>query len=550
MPEWLGSTMEIAPISAPLPFAAPAQPAGGAISPISSPTPIEIDSDEGWHRWMDKGGTRASQGNQATAFIDAKAMYSDLAKMLVAEADGETLIFLLAWACVSDFDLDPKRSSTTLVDVLKACVSKGAKVKALVWDNKFFDADCKKTVAAINALKTGSAILDRRTAIVGSHHQKVVGLIKPANAIAYCGGMDINPDRVRSTIPSGPLHDTHLRVEGPSAVDLANLFANRWNDHPLATGAGSLTLPKMKANFAYPFAVRVGATYPRIDEPTNTAWSNRVSLVLPIAQRFSPRLQGFRVGDMTDPATGKFKGYSFLPANTGETTALEMILKAIEASERYIYLEDQYLVSRDISQALASKIQRNRNVKVVILLCHPDAGIDLEQVWMRHKEFIDDLERVDPSRRNWVATYLKAPNASAPYKLSPSTYVHSKCWIFDDEFAIIGSANCSRRSYTLDTEAVVGVHGVALPGQSKTIDGRTVPWPSFALELRIALWSRHLAQRAQQVIDLDAALKLWFAPSPSTHVGIYDPTQKVDALGYGSIWIGQIWDRIWDPDGR
>ena len=525
----------------------PAKPVGGTVSPAKPPDTPGIDTAADWHRWLDKDGTRVSESNDATAFVDAKAMYADLARTLVAEADGDSLIYILAWACISDFDLDSKRAKSTLAAILAACAGKQAKVRALVWNNNFFDADCKKTVAAINALKTGAAISDQRTAIVGSHHQKVVGLIKPTDAIAYCGGMDINPDRVKGTIPSGPLHDTHVKVQGQAAIDLARVFVDRWNDHPSNTGP--LTLPTMKTTFAYPFVARVGATYPRIDEPTNTTWAGRISTILPVAKGYIPQLTGFRIGDMTDPATGKFKGYSFLPANTGEATALEMILRAIDASRSFIYLEDQYLVSREISRALARKV-RNDSVKVVILLCHPDAGIDIEQVWMRHKEFVDDLKAADPSRRNWIVTYLKGAGTGTPYTLSANTYVHSKCWIFDDELAIIGSANCSRRSYTLDTEAVVAVHGVALPGQDKEIDGRTVPWPSFAKEFRIELWSRHLARRRQEMIDPAIGLRLWFAPPSSTRVGIYDESQKADKIGYPNWLVGTIWDRLVDPDGR
>ena len=128
--------------------------------------------------------------------------------------------------------------------------------------------------------------------------------------------------------------------------------------------------------------------------------------------------------------------------------------------------------------------------------------------------------------------------------------MHSKCWIFDDELAIIGSANCSRRSYTLDTEAVVGVHGVALPGQSKTIDGRMISWPSFAKEFRIALWSRHLARRPQELLEPAAGLQLWFSPPSSTRVGIYDEKQRIDALKYGTILVGPVWNYLVDPDGR
>lgn len=42
------------------------------------------------------------------------------------------------------------------------------------------------------------------------------------------------------------------------------------------------------------------------------------------------------------------------------------------------------------------------------------------------------------------------------YRVSPvfgrHTYVHPKCWVFDDELAVIGSANCNRRRWEHDSE--------------------------------------------------------------------------------------------------
>ena len=55
--------------------------------------------------------------------------------------------------------------------------------------------------------------------------------------------------------------------------------------------------------------------------------------------------------------------------------------------------------------------------------------------------------------------------AAAPEKVavvvSTTRYVHSKTWVIDDEFAIVGSANCNRRGYTHDSEASVGVYAVS-----------------------------------------------------------------------------------------
>ena len=111
----------------------------------------------------------------------------------------------------------------------------------MLWDNKLMkDAGCADAVKHINALPGGSsAILDRRTPLVGTHHQKFQIVVparshltedpsQPLPAVAYCGGMDVFNDRIG---PNG-LHDVHCKIRGPAADDLVKVFQDRWNDHP------------------------------------------------------------------------------------------------------------------------------------------------------------------------------------------------------------------------------------------------------------------------------------------------------------------------------
>ncbi|HEX5198059.1 MAG TPA: phospholipase D-like domain-containing protein, partial [Gaiellales bacterium] len=56
-------------------------------------------------------------------------------------------------------------------------------------------------------------------------------------------------------------------------------------------------------------------------------------------------------------------------------------------------------------------------------------------------------------------------------------YVHSKTWIFDDEYLITGSANCNRRGYSHDSELDIGVYD---------------PIKTAVRDLRIRLWLRRL----------------------------------------------------------
>jgi phosphatidylserine/phosphatidylglycerophosphate/cardiolipin synthase-like enzyme len=54
-------------------------------------------------------------------------------------------------------------------------------------------------------------------------------------------------------------------------------------------------------------------------------------------------------------------------------------------------------------------------------------------------------------------------------------YVHTKCLLVDDVYASIGSANATRRSFQVDTEAGIAFHD-----------------PATVLELRLKLWNELL----------------------------------------------------------
>lgn len=96
----------------------------------------------------------------------------------------------------------------------------------------------QESTAFVNALPHSRAVLDGRHMMAGSHHQKVLIVRHGDTLVAWCGGIDINPDRLHEKGVNGshatgsPLFDVHVRVEGAAAVDLVETFAERWTRHP------------------------------------------------------------------------------------------------------------------------------------------------------------------------------------------------------------------------------------------------------------------------------------------------------------------------------
>src|SRR5207244_12915254 len=114
-------------------------------------------------------------------------------------------------------------------------------VRALAWDQAKPPTQNDAEVSRINNLPGGRAILDNRTLNLGTHHQKILIVNGSEGLIAFCGGLDVNPDRLHPTGsgpnqgggPGSPLDDVHCRIRGPAADSLLLIFRQGWPDHPV-----------------------------------------------------------------------------------------------------------------------------------------------------------------------------------------------------------------------------------------------------------------------------------------------------------------------------
>lgn len=426
-------------------------------------------------------------------------------------------IYLLGWWLSTDFELVDRQVLTTVHALFRDANASGVQIRVMLWDQ--WGDQNRKEWEEINALSRGAAIHDNRVlasdvtgAKIGSHHQKVLIVKGQEGLIGFCGGIDINPDRIRETgdTPGAPFHDVHVRIKGPAAHDLLKIFLERWRDHPDSA--------------AYDAAK--GALLGVRDDPTPQT--------IPLAPAGNVYVQVGRTYGNGSRHGGLNGGYRFAP--TGEQTARRMILKAIRTAQRFIYIEDQYLVSEEISQALVLALQKIQ--RLIILIPHgnitdmqnPVRGESGEQVNFRRQRFIAPL-RTPPTGRK-VGVFFLSPEGE------PGTYVHSKMMVVDDLYAIVGSANLNRRSLTHDSEAIVGIFD---PSAN-----------SLAKRLRIDLWAKHLSMNTAagraSLADGVAGAKYWFAPPvgarpPGAHVANYDENLNVE-------WDHPLfeWNEI-DPDG-
>ena len=472
-------------------------------------------------RWFDTGSSLTMPpvraGNAALHLVGGKKTFEEMVRAIrTANAPGH-YVYLLGWWLSMDFELIERKVMTTMHALLRDASARQVQVRAMLWDQWVPAAQNEMEVREINGLRHGAAIHDNRVLgstrtldhKIGSHHQKVLVVNGNEGLIAFCGGIDINPDRLHTVgaTVGAPLQDVHCCIKGPAAHDLLKIFLERWQDHP---DHAALDAAK-------------GALLGRRDDPAQQP------VPVPLRPAGKMHVQIGRTYGNGSAHPGVPGGYTFAP--TGEQTARRMIRKAIAEARRFIYIEDQYLVSMEISAALAAALRALPTLIVIILIPHADVTTSLGgQAAYRRQQFIAPLRSAAASRPDRVGVfYLGSQPACAP-----GTYVHSKTMVVDDEFAIVGSANLCRRSLTHDSEAIAAIYD---------------PSPNpFAKRLRQALWSLHLGLPASTLSDGVASAQLWFTSRPGVcsyqeNAGVRVPSSQIEARARDAAW-----DEI-DPDG-
>ena len=454
------------------------------------------------------GRTVLRTGNAVAALIDGNATFNAMAADMGATSGARDFIYLLGW---DNFDTFPLGAASSFRDIYTAAAGRGVEVAAMLWDQfgivTAADRSATEVVNHINALTGGKAIKDDLTTnhttastlrlavaaalvglhprliavifriiepdlarLTGSHHQKVLVVKRGDMLVGYCGGIDMNPNRVRvvDADTGQPHHDTHCRIVGPSAHDLLSTFVSRWRHHPGSTRFGGLrgdTLP-VPAAIASP-------------SPTDAPFGGPLSVM--IARTFNP----------VHPAP---------PTVVAERAIKPALLAAIANARRFIYCEDQYLLDLDTARALIAAVPRLSHVTILIP-GNPITDVPFGKEYRRDFMALADAALSGVNRAKLGVFQLTTSQTTPTF--GDHTYVHSKSWVFDDELAVIGTANCNRRSYTFDSE----VDAFIFEDHRREDDARQ----TFAQRYRMALWQHHLAVPGSSLVDGVASARLWRA---------------------------------------
>jgi phosphatidylserine/phosphatidylglycerophosphate/cardiolipin synthase-like enzyme len=544
--------------------------------PVVVPTPVPVTLTRSkWHSVV----TGAVQ-SPAQPMTDGNEAFKKMVEIIRTANQKDHFIYLLSgWVVDIDFCLMPNKdsnlagfdNSTTLRNLLTKAAESGVEIKIIAWNNPKTLDDLGKAEQFINDLKSKNAnanmirdnltygtqmmkkimseVQDKMSTLEnpflrrietwnemyakamafpneGSHHEKVLVVKGSRGLIAFTGGMDINSDRVqglkglccqnyfnpqhncdldkdsegRYSRHSRILHDVHCLLEGEAANTLLKRFIERWNLH-------IFQFPKFIPPLLYPVS---GST-------THITPTTPYVKVLHTFNHYS------------DPAKK-------------DRSILDTVRLAIDKATSSVFLEDQYMISPEIAGFLNKAVRSKPNLNILI---HTQddvlAGADL----MFPHKFRDRFQRIlfdglTSDQKKRISIKILDPAAVAPNRRR----VHSKTYIFDDDLAIIGSANCNRRSMTFDSETAVALFQDGDAGQISLVK-------SLKNKLDQDPFNKWVDYKRNNSLDaLDMDVKIRIHPLYNTVVALMAATSSISTvvlLNQALSLIAALLQKVIDP---
>jgi phosphatidylserine/phosphatidylglycerophosphate/cardiolipin synthase-like enzyme/V8-like Glu-specific endopeptidase len=256
---------------------------------------------------------------------------------------------------------------------------------------------------------------DGLLAHVATHHQKFMVAKKSGMTIAYCGGLDISPQRTPQGWPDNKLqpaglvwHDTHVKLEGLIARDLEREFVLRWNRGKDKSTAAKLLDWK-------PFEKLAEAPLGSADRE---------------AAKNTHKLQMLRTvsAGATTPDIRRddvWQGY----------------FRLIGCATRFLFMENQYFHEPAMADAIVKQAEAQPDLIIIIVVAFEidDPTNQLtEHGRALQNEFFKRLFEIPANRRRVYTMFGRL--------------VHSKLILVDDQALSVGSTNADPRDFFMDTQ--------------------------------------------------------------------------------------------------
>jgi len=371
---------------------------------------------------------RIERSERLAILVDGEAYFGAVRNAMIA---AEHRIAITAWDIHSRVELIREPGSaddglpSALGDLLNALLERkpSLHVHILLWDYAPIYALEREPLLFGDGPWQGHSRLhfvkDSAHPLAASQHQKLVIV---DDQLAFCGGFDLSkwrwdtPEHAaqepRRRDPDGdsypPYHDLMALVDGDAAAALMTLFAERW------ARAGGAPLPVIARNRDQ-------------SAEQHDPWPAGVEVML--------RGQPVAIA-RTLPAYDDRP-----PVRESERLYLDII----GAARSLLYVENQYLTSRVVRDALCRSLEQAQGPDVIMLLPR-QTGHWLEQHTMDvlRARLLSCLRQAD--RHNRLRVYY--PEACG----GDDIMVHAKLMIADDQVLRLGSSNLSNRSMGLDSE--------------------------------------------------------------------------------------------------
>jgi cardiolipin synthase len=349
------------------------------------------------------------------------------------------------WVTVSfvDLALDVFGEGMSLLASLDRAASRGVDVRLLFWWSEFpgigsFRGDPDE----LDELARRGVRAKMRWDHVprGCHHQKSWVI---DGKVAFVGGINITADALSTPAHDGEgHHDLFAEIEGPAVADVAENFVQRWNQASRYDGRGH----------AFP-STDIADAVATIASPSGVG-TTTVQIVRTIRHGLYRGPRGW-------------SGAHLFDLQDGEHAIRETLHRWIDAAERFVYVENQYLLAPDTLDALTRAAARGVDV-IVVCPWKPDPNL----VLYPEENLRETLAALDAlAARSRFALF----GLSRPGSKDVPIYVHAKLMIVDDRLMSIGSANHWPPSYTRDSEL------------------NACMWDSeLAADTRRRLWTEHL----------------------------------------------------------
>ncbi len=499
-------------------------------------------------------GRAWTDGNQVGVHVDGAAYFARLHRLLSGLDPGDWL-YLTDWRIDATCQLAGPGSE--LGPLLARLARRGVAIRGLLWRSHpaliRFNQDANRVLGTLVNRAGGQLVADQRVRRFGSHHQKLLVVHvpdDPRRCIAFLGGIDLSRGRRDTPEHQGdadpvridprygrrpPWHDLQLEVQGPAVLDVDSTFRERWEDRT----------PRDHRN------------------PLRAAWrrlSHEPRHLELLQRRRPPPLVGSHAVQVLRTYPVRHRVIPFAPQ--GERSIARAYLKALRRARALVYIEDQYLWGTLVAEALATALRDAPRLRMIIVVPrYPDQDGRISGRAARAAQWqaINHLQRAGGPR---VAVYDLENEQGTPI------YVHAKAVMIDDVWAMVGSANLNRRSWTHDSEVACAVldqqRDLRPPTDPTGLgDGARV----FARELRLRLWREHLGLAGdpggdEQLLDPDAGFEVWRATAAELEAwhdgggqgqrppGRIRPHRVELARALKARWVPALYRLAIDPDGR